>query len=176
MTLIQAPVERCFRLSASIDLHLMASADTGEEAIDGVTSGLISGGQTVTWRGRHFGWTFKHESLIDLWRPYSHFRDVMISGRFETFEHNHHFAAMNDGTRLRDEVRFSAPGKLGKLAESLLLRDHMTKFLKKRNAYLKHVAETDEWHRYLDGQPELDMQVYQAGMTRADDAGRFASR
>lgn len=174
MTLIKAPVERCFKLSVSIDLHLMAAAKTGEEAVGGVTSGLIGGGDTVKWRGRHFGWRFKHESLISVWRPYSFFRDVMIDGAFKMFEHDHHFAAMNDGTRLRDELRFAAPGVLGGLAESMLLRRHMTRFLQRRNAYIKRVAESDEWRRYLDGQPELDMRAYQAEIAEADGGQKYA--
>jgi len=76
----------------------------------------------------------------------------MISGRFKHFEHDHHFAAMNDGTRMRDEIRFSAPwGMLGRLATRMFLRRHVTAFLAERNALLKHVAESDEWHKYLDG-------------------------
>jgi hypothetical protein len=83
------------------------------------------------------------------------------------FEHDHHFATMNEGTRVRDEIRFEAPGRLGRLAEILLLREHLTTMLKKRNAYLQQVAETAEWHRYLDGQPELDMRVFQASLGKA---------
>lgn len=174
MTLIHAPVERCFKLSISIDLHTMAAASMGEKAIDGVTSGLIRGGETVTWRGRHFGWRFKHESLISVWHPYTHFRNVMTFGALETFEHDHHFAAMNDGTRLRDEIRFAAPGTVGRLAESLLLKRHLTKYLLRRNAYIKRVAESDEWHRYLDGQPEVDMRVYLAEIAGASGGRLYA--
>ena len=175
MTLIDAPVELCYKLSVSIDLHLDAGADTGEEAIDGVTSGLIGAGERVTWRGRHFGLKFKHESLIAMWRPYSHFRDVMIAGRFKSFEHDHYFAPMNDGTRLRDELRFTVSGPLTGLKESLL-RKHMTRFLQKRNAHIKRVAESEEWHRYLDGQPELDMRVFQAGIVTTTDGRVYAGR
>src|SRR5580698_9351706 len=99
MTWIDAPVERCFKLSTSIDLHIASGADYSEKAIGGVTSGLIGEGQTVTWEGRHLGFTLQHRSRVDVWRPYSHFRDVMVDGVFEHFEHDHHFATMDDGTR-----------------------------------------------------------------------------
>lgn len=150
-TLIAAPVERCFKLSTSIDLHLATAEATGETAIDGVTSGLIREGETVTWRGRHFGWMFQHKSLIDAFRPYTHFRDVMVHGVFQRFEHDHYFAPMNDGTRMRDELRFSAPlGPLGRVVEGLFLERYLTRFLRRRNALLKQIAESEAaWQPYL---------------------------
>jgi hypothetical protein len=56
-TIIAAPIERCFDLARSIDLHKLSTEGTEEEAIAGVTSGLIGKDQQVTWRARHFGIT-----------------------------------------------------------------------------------------------------------------------
>jgi ligand-binding SRPBCC domain-containing protein len=159
-TQVNAPMERCFRLSLSIDLEMAANR---YRAVAGVTKGLIGPGESVTWQGRQFGLTVRHESLIDIWRPYSYFREVMVAGTFGAYQHDHHFAVMNDGTRIRDEIRFAAPaGLLGRVAEKLVLRRRITAMLQQRNAFIKQVAESDEWHRYLDGQPELDQRVYQA--------------
>lgn len=150
-TWIDAPVERCFKLATSIDLHLVSAAITGEKVIGGVTSGLLSAGDTVQWQGRHFGREFTHTSRIDQWRPYSCFREVMVEGHFLRFEHEHHFALMDDGTRMRDEVRFAAPyGSLGKLAARAVLRRHIAWMLKERNAVLRRVAESEEWRKYLE--------------------------
>jgi ligand-binding SRPBCC domain-containing protein len=155
-TWIDAPVERCFLLSLSVDLHTVSAHSSRERAIAGVTTGLINKGETVTFQGRHFGFNLNHTIRIEILRPYSHFRDVMISGRFKHFEHDHHFAAMNDGTRMRDEIRFSAPwGTLGRLATRMFLRRHVTAFLVERNAVLKQVSESEEWHKYLDGRSVL---------------------
>jgi ligand-binding SRPBCC domain-containing protein len=156
MTWINAPVERCFRLSASIELHVASAASTGEKAVDGVTTGVIGEGEMVTWRGRHFGLKLRHTSRIEGWRPYSYFRDVMVDGSFERFEHEHFFAVMDDGTRMRDEIRFSVPGgPLGKLATKFYVRRHLMAFLMRRNAMIKRVAESEEWHRYLDNRPGI---------------------
>jgi hypothetical protein len=38
-TVIRAPVEVCFDLSRSIDLHIISTEHTGEQAISGVTTG-----------------------------------------------------------------------------------------------------------------------------------------
>jgi ligand-binding SRPBCC domain-containing protein len=106
---------------------------------------------------------FHHQSLVEVWRPYSYFRDVMIDGVFKAYEHEHHFAAMNDGTRIRDEVRFTVPLTLmGSLTEQLLVRRKVLKLIRQRNALIKRAAESDLWHDYLDDQPELDTRVYQA--------------
>ena len=166
-TLIEAPVERCFLLSLSIDLHVDAAARSREKAIAGRTSGLLRAGETVTWSGRHFGLNLRHTSLIDLWRPYVYFRDIMTEGHFAHFEHDHHFAPMNDGTRMRDELRFSASyGVLGRLLEPTL-RNHLRRFLQDRNARIQEVAESDEWCRYLDNQPPLDRTPFNAAERRS---------
>jgi len=152
VTWIDAPVERCFRLSLSIDLHVASARKTGEKAIDGVTTGLIAEGEKVTFQARVFGVRLQHTSLIETLRPYSHFRDVMVAGVFKHFEHDHHFAPMDDGTRVRDEIRFSAKwGPLGRLATKMFVRRRLTAFLMERNAVIKHVAESEEWRGYLDG-------------------------
>jgi ligand-binding SRPBCC domain-containing protein len=146
-TWINAPVERCFLLSLSIDLHVASARSTQERAIDGVTTGLIAEGQTVTFRGRHFGKLRQHTSRIDVLRPHSYFRDVMVSGAFRHFVHEHHFATMDDGTRMRDEIRFSVPwGPLG----HTLARKRLKAFLMERNAVIKRVAESEEWRQYLE--------------------------
>jgi hypothetical protein len=146
-TWIDAPVERCFLLSLSIDLHVASARNTGEQAIDGVMTGLIGEGQTVTFRGRHYGALRQHTSRIDVLRPHSYFRDVMVAGPFRHFVHEHHFAAMDDGTRMRDEIRFSVPwGPLGRI----LARRRLKAFLMERNAVIKRVAESEEWRRYLE--------------------------
>jgi ligand-binding SRPBCC domain-containing protein len=148
-TWMDAPMERCFKLSTSIDFHLASAAETQEKAIGGVTSGLIGEGESVKWRGRHLGRWLTHTSKIDGWRPYTFFRDVMVEGWFVRFEHEHHFALMDDGTRMRDEVRFSAPGMLSTIKEKIVRR-HLITFLKQRNALIKRAAETEEWRRYLE--------------------------
>jgi len=150
-------VERCFLLSLSVDLYAESSRKTREKAVAGTTSGLLRAGETVTWSGRHFGLRPGHTSLIDAWRPYTYFRDLVSEGHVAHLEHEHHFAPMNDGTRMRDELRFDPPFSVfGRLFQSRL-RNHLRNFLAERNARLKQVAESNEWHTYLDGQPPLDL-------------------
>ena len=152
--MIDAPVQRCFLLSLSVDLHVDSMKRTGERAVEGVTSGILTEGQTVTWAIRYLGKELRHKSIIEVWRPYTFFRDSMVAGPFAFFEHEHHFASMNGGTRVRDELRFAAPmGLVGRISESLFLRRYVRNLLLQRNRYIRRVAESQDWHRYLDGQP-----------------------
>ena len=152
-TKIAAPVERCFLLSLSIDLHMASTEPTRERAVAGVTHGMIGPGETVTWRGRHFGLMLTHTSLIDRYDRPRYFRDLMVNGAFKSFEHQHFFDALpQGGTLMRDELRFAAPlGPLGWLAEVLVLRTYMTRFLRQRNGVIRVVAESETggWRRYI---------------------------
>jgi len=155
-TWVDAPVERCFRLATSVDFHVALAKPMKEKAIDGVTAGLMRVGQTITWHGRHFGVRLTQTTRMEALRPFAYFRDVMVDGAFKYYVHEHHFAAMDDGTRVRDEVRFAAPlGPLGTILESLVLRRYLTALLKWRNLALKRVAESEEWHKYLDEPAEV---------------------
>jgi ligand-binding SRPBCC domain-containing protein len=146
-TWIDAPVERCFLLSLSIDLHAAAA---GRKELDAVLDGLVGEGETITFQRAFFGLQ-QHTTRIEALRPYSYFRDVMVSGPFKYFEHDHHFAAMDDGTRVRDEIRFSAPwGPLGRI----LARRRLAAFLNERSAVIKRVAESNEWRQYLESDME----------------------
>ena len=53
-TIINAPIERCFDLSRSIEVHLLGTEQTGEQAGGGVTSGLIGIGELVRGRATHW--------------------------------------------------------------------------------------------------------------------------
>ena len=154
-TKIAAPIERCFLLSLSVDLHMESTEPTRERAIAGVTRGLIGPGETVTWRGRHFGLMLTHQSLITAYDNPRHFQDVMVRGMFRSFEHDHFFEPVEGGTLMRDRLRFAAPfGLVGVAVERLVLRAYFVNFLKARNEHIRRVAESEEgvWSRYVGGQ------------------------
>lgn len=150
-TRIHAPRERVFDLTRSIDLHTRSLDWTREEPVAGRTSGLIGLDETVTWRARHLGVRQRLTSRISAYDRPRYFQDVMVRGAFAWMEHDHWFdAAPDGGTVLRDEFRFAAPlGVLGRIAETLVLRRYMTRFLERRNAVIKRVAESDEWREFL---------------------------
>jgi ligand-binding SRPBCC domain-containing protein len=149
---IAAPVERCFDLSRSIDLHTLSAAATRERAVDGLTTGLIGPGQEVTWRARHLGIRWTLTSRITAFDRPSHFRDSQLRGPFRRFDHDHFFQPEAGGTRVREVFDFQAPGgPLGRLAERAFLAGHMRRFLIERSEVIRRVAETDEWAEYVAG-------------------------
>jgi ligand-binding SRPBCC domain-containing protein len=151
-TKIAAPPERCFLLSLSIDLHKASTRQTSEEAIAGVTTGIIGPKETVTWRARHFGLTLTHATLISEYTRPTHFQDIMTKGAFKSFVHDHYFEATADGkTLMRDELRFAAPlYPLGWIAETFVLHRYLQRFLETRNQLIKRIAEsTDQWQQFL---------------------------
>lgn len=156
ITIIRAPIKRCFDLSRSIDLHLASTAQTGERAIAGVTSGLIGLGEQVTWRAKHFG--IRQELTVEITALDSpqYFQDKMVRGAFRSLQHDHYFTDLGNGlTEMKDVFRFAAPVPLlGRVAE-LFLRPYMSKFLRERNEVLKKVAEGEDFLRFLS--PELNL-------------------
>jgi len=160
-TNIDAPRDRVFDLSRSIDLHADSMSHSREYPVAGVTSGLICEGQSVTWRAHHFGIWFSLTSLIvSVDRP-NHFRDSMVRGPFRRFDHDHHFEV--DGTRtvMRDVFDYTSPlGPIGRLVDRAFLSRYMKNLLLRRNAVVKGVAETAKWRQYLaDRSSTLDAGV-----------------
>ena len=143
-TWVNAPVERCFLLATSRNLSSPGHSNVPSHAFGG---GSLEVGETIRWK---IGWSMaSYTSRIEAIRPYTYFREVMVAGIFRHYEHDHHFAAMDDGTRVRDEIRFTTRlGPLGHLLESVL-RNRLMNMLIERNGDLKRLAESDEWQRYV---------------------------
>lgn len=142
LTEINAPIEKVFNLSRSIDLHMESTKQTGEQAIAGRTSGLIELGETVTWRAKHFGiWQDLTSKITEFDQPYF-FVDEMVRGAFKSFRHEHHFSQVDGQTLMKDIFVFESPfGVLGKLFNWLTLKKYMTNLLETRNKVIKEAAE-----------------------------------
>lgn len=143
-THIQAPVERCFDLSLSVDLHRFSAVQAHERPIAGVTTGVMKLGDTVTWEAVHFGIKQHLTSKITTYERPHRFIDEMVRGAFQEMKHLHEFVPQPCGTLLIDTFTFRAPlGLLGRLAETLVLTRYMKGLLLTRNRYLKQIAEAD---------------------------------
>jgi ligand-binding SRPBCC domain-containing protein len=140
---ITAPPQRVFDVSLEVDVHTGSMAGSGEQAVGGVTSGRLSGGDTVTWQARHFGLRWRMTSRISAYDPPRYFVDEQVTGPFRRWWHAHHFEPDgHGGTRMRDVVHFAAPlGPLGTIAELVVLNRYMTRLIHVRNHYVKAIAE-----------------------------------
>jgi ligand-binding SRPBCC domain-containing protein len=149
-TFIAAPAARVFDLSRSINLHKISTAGTKEEAIAGITSGLINLNETVTWQARHLFKKRRFTSVISAMEIPVHFTDEMTAGDFKSFQHHHYFKPVQNGTIMIDVVFFESPyGFIGRWVNKLFLKRYLEKTLAKRNAVIKEYAETEKWKAIL---------------------------
>jgi len=143
-TFIAAPIERVFDLSRSIDLHKRSKRR--EEAVSGVTFGLINEGETVTWKAKHLMKTrYLRVKVTAMSRPFS-FTDESISGDLKKMKHEHHFKSIENGTLMIDIFKYSLGyGSIGKAINNLYVSGYLEKLLEERNAVIKEYAESDKW-------------------------------
>lgn len=141
-TEINAPIQTVFDLNRNIDMHKLSTSKSKETAIAGVTSGLINQGETVTWRGKHFGIYLTHKSLISQMEFPHSFIDEMVEGKFKSFKHQHVFYEKEGKTIMEDQIEYETPfGIFGSVFDTLILKNHLTTFIKERNEFIKRTAE-----------------------------------
>ena len=144
--MINAPLERVFDLSRSIDLHVISTQRSNEKAIAGVTTGLIGPGQSVTWQAFHLFRQRKFTSKITAFQRPFYFKDEMQQGDFKKFSHDHFFKVVDGKTEMNDRIILESPfGIFGKMGTGLFLKKYISKFLIERNETIKEYAETDKW-------------------------------
>jgi len=143
-TYVKASLEQCFDAARDIELHQKTVwPHTHEEAIAGITRGLIELDQTVTFRATHFAIRQTLTSKItDFHRPYR-FTDSMQKGAFKYLKHIHEFEEQVDGTLMKDTLQFQSPyGFIGLIFDALILNPYMKKFIIDRNQQLKIILES----------------------------------
>jgi ligand-binding SRPBCC domain-containing protein len=151
--MIAAPIGRCFRLSASIEVVALTLE---MHPVAGKLRGMIGAGDRLLWRGWKFGLPQMHETLITGFDEPRFFQDTMGRGRFAAFQHDHHFTPLDTGTLLEDELRFSMPlGWAGQAVGRLVMVPHIEGLLRRRFALLKRLAEGDGWREFLDREENL---------------------
>lgn len=142
ITKVKSPIQKVFDINRNIDIHQQSASKTNEFAIAGVTSGLINLNETVTWRGKHFGFYLTHKSRITAMNFYDYFVDEMEEGKFKSFKHEHFFEEQNGVTTMTDKLCYETPfGIFGQLFDYLFLKKYLTNFIIERNKVLKELSE-----------------------------------
>jgi ligand-binding SRPBCC domain-containing protein len=153
---VNAPIDRCFLLSTSIEL---VQQTIGLKPAEGKTSGLIVMDDQLIWRGWKFGVPAMHETLITNYDRPNFFQDTMGRGRFSHFQHDHHFTEAEGQTTLSDTVRFSLPfGAAGKLIGRSIVVPHVLKLMRARFQLIKRIAEGPDWQRYIPSADSISTQ------------------
>ena len=144
-TTIKAPIEIVFDTCRNIDIHQYSASKTNEKAIAGKTSGLINKGETVTWKGKHFGVYIQHESIISEMEFPIYFADEQLKGHFKSFKHEHIFIQNENQTLMTDILEYETPyGFVGKIFDKKILKNHLIKFILYRNSILKELSENHQ--------------------------------
>lgn len=139
---IAAPIELCFDLARTVEVHAGKMLLTTQKAVGGVTAGIMKNGDSVTWETNHFGIKQNVTSqIIQMEKPY-HFTDRMIEGVFHSFSHTHEFFENDGGTIMKDTFSYKAPfGIFGQIADRLFLENYMRSFISKQAKNVKWFAE-----------------------------------
>lgn len=149
-TFIAAPQDRVFDLSRSVSLNKQSMSQHQEKIIDGVMSGLMNEGDTVTWKAKHlFRERILKVKLTKMQRP-DYFADEQVEGDFASMKHEHHFKPIENGTIMIDQFHFESPrGLLGKWFNKIYLENYLKRLLLGRNELIKKAAESNQWKQFL---------------------------
>ncbi|MGO2139242.1 MAG: SRPBCC family protein [Leucobacter sp.] len=127
--------EELFDASLDVDEHVASMSGSDERAVGGLTSGMLTLGNTVTWRARHFGvWFTMTVAITELSRPDS-FVDEQQRGPFKLFRHEHRFESEGELTLMRDTITVASP-VFGRIAERLVLVPYLRRLIRQRNSHL----------------------------------------
>jgi ligand-binding SRPBCC domain-containing protein len=149
-TFIAAPQERVFDLSRSVDLHKRSMSGHDEKIIDGVMSGMMKDGDSVTWTAKHLFRVRTLKVKITKLQSPDFFVDEQVHGDFAMMKHEHYFKPIENGTIMIDQFHYELKkGIAGKLLNRLYLENYMTSLLNKRNEMIKQVAESNHWKQFL---------------------------
>ncbi len=150
-TFIAAPIERVFDLARSIDLHKKTMSNYAEQAVAGLTTGLIGKDETVTWKAKHLLKTrYLKMKITEMNRPVS-FVDEMVEGDFKSFRHQHHFKQIENGIFMIDILDFETPyGNIGQFVNQFYITGYLRKLLEARNEIIKIYAESNKWKDLLN--------------------------
>lgn len=139
---INAPIQICFDVARTVEVHEGKTMLTKQITISGVTKGLMEHGDSVTWQTTHLGIKQKLTSqIIKMVKPY-HFTDAMVQGAFQSFTHTHEFIESCAETIMKDTFTYQSPfGIIGKAADQLFLERYMRNFIALHAKKVKKAAE-----------------------------------
>lgn len=144
-TRMHAPIDRCFDLARSIEIHIRSTEKTREKVVGRSATGLLGPDDEVTWEGIHLGVRQRLTSRITVFNPPYHFRDSMVRGAFRRFDHDHFFEQDKGVTIMKDRFEYTSPfGLLGDLADTLFLKRYMERLLRIRANVIRVAAEAGE--------------------------------
>ena len=91
---------------------------------------------TIRYLGLKLGW----KTLIEEYEPPFHFVDVQLRGPYKRWRHTHSFRPTEEGTLVRDHVRYELPlGPIGRLAHRFRVRSQLRSIFAYRRTALAEI-------------------------------------
>jgi ligand-binding SRPBCC domain-containing protein len=143
---IHAPVERVFNLSRSTSIHKAVLRSYKKGALESGGDGLMAAGEKIIFRLNFLGRGRELVTKIDVMEVPRMFVSTLVRGSFRSLRHEHHFKPIDNGTLLIDLLEYEpAFGAVGKMADGLLVRSFLKKYLEAKNRLIKQYAEGEKW-------------------------------
>jgi ligand-binding SRPBCC domain-containing protein len=149
-TFIAAPVERVFDLSRHLALYKLIFQSRKERLTSGAASTLVAKGETISIVAKHAGRSrMSMLKITTLQRP-TLFIEEQIKGDLESYKHEHHFKAVQNGTIVIDILEFGVPKDIiGKIFGKVYFKKYLEELLRKRTELVRNYAETEKWRAVL---------------------------
>lgn len=149
-TVIYAPISRVFDLTRCVSLHKRHFEHHNIVALNGKTSGILEMRDYTRWEGKAGG--RKRQFIMDIAemdKP-NFYRDEMRKDFFESFQHEHYFRGIDNGTIVIDQIKYQLPhGIIGKMINKACAERYIMQYLKERNNMIKEYAEGNNWRAIL---------------------------
>ena len=149
ITMINAPVERCYRLALHAGVAREAwrhHASVGDGAAE---HGELAPGEEMRWATAGTGAPGRFTETLTATRRKVSIHRRLNGERLAWGEIEQHFAPMNDGTRLREEMRFAVHGWWLRAFRERRMRRSLLRMMKARSEAIKRAAEGEGWRRFL---------------------------
>jgi ligand-binding SRPBCC domain-containing protein len=98
-------------------------------------------GALIDYRLRIHGIPIRWRTRITFWEPPHRFVDEQLRGPYRLWEHQHEFEAKNDGTIVRDRVRYAVPFDF--IAYRLMVRRDVERIFSYRQKSLVELFGTE---------------------------------
>jgi ligand-binding SRPBCC domain-containing protein len=149
-TFIAAPVERVFDLSRHIALYKLIFQSRKEKLSSGAASTLVGKNETITIIAKHAGKSRMSMQKITTFQRPTLFVEEQVKGDLQSYKHEHHFKAVQNGTIVIDILEFGIPKDIiGKIFGKVYFKKYLEELLRKRTELIRNYAETEKWRAVL---------------------------
>jgi hypothetical protein len=148
---IEAPIERCFDLVRSVEVHEYTTEIIRGRAEGGRLEGLWQRGDRTLWSAVFFGCRFQLTMEASLVESPHFYNETLVKGLLRNFAHKYTLTTLESGlTVVRDELEVvSWLSLIVPPADKWLLYKRMQFIVRDRLVKIKLIAESSQWRDYL---------------------------